>query len=131
MISSLVSGRLARTSSSHSSRKAISLLLLASSGKLECWKNSTIASTLLDFTHAVSKLAFAQEDRRLRPCVHHQHIGSKLLKILDNLLPLAMLVDESEEIEISLSVADYSSKFIELKEADVAVVILNTCLLRL
>src|SRR5438477_8083437 len=88
-------------------------------------------ATLLDFTHAVSKLAFAQEDRRLRPCVHHQHIGSKLLKIPDNLLPLAMLVDKSEEIEISLSVADYSSKFIELKEADVAVVILNTFLLQL
>ena len=86
-------------------------------------------ATLLDFAHTISKLALIQKDRRLGPCIHHQDVGSELLKIPDDLFPLAVFVDKSEEIEVSLSVADYSSEFVELKQANVAVVILNALLL--
>src|SRR5437588_5851736 len=53
-------------------------------------------ATLLDFAHAVSKLALIQKDRCSRPCVHHQHVGPELLKIPNDLFPLAVLLNKSK-----------------------------------
>jgi hypothetical protein len=44
IISSLLRGRFSLTSCSHSSKNATSLLLPASSGKFDSWKNSMMAS---------------------------------------------------------------------------------------
>ena len=49
----------------------------------------------------------------------------------DHVLPLAVFIDEGEEVEVALGVANDAFEFVDLKQAEIAVVILNPFLLQL
>src|SRR5262249_36344379 len=68
-------------------------------------------------------------DRNPRPGVHHQNVGAKLLETPNQIFAIAMLIDEGEQIEIALGIANHSFKLVDLKETEIAVVILNAFLL--
>src|SRR5207237_9912900 len=64
-----------------------------------------VASSL-NFAHGVGKFSFMEQERSFRPCVHHQHVGAKLLKIPNDFLTLRMFIDKAEDLEFSLGIAD-------------------------
>src|SRR5262249_3360657 len=84
-----------------------------------------------DFSDRLLKFSVLQENRSLGPGVHHQHIGTELLQRPGKLVAFGMSIDEIEEIEIALRVADDAREIVDLKQAEVAVVVLNTFLLKL
>src|SRR5205807_2076210 len=76
----------------------------------------------LNFAHGVSKFSFMEQERSFRPCVHHQHVGPKLLKIPNDFLALRMFIDKAEEIEVALGIADDTGVVAQLKQTDIAVI---------
>ena len=85
----------------------------------------------LNFAHGVGKFSFMEQERSFRPCVHHQHVGPELLKIPNDFLALRMFIDKAEKIEITLRIADNTGVIAQLKQTDVAMIILNSLLLQL
>ena len=72
----------------------------------------------------------ARRIEALRARVHHQDVGTKLLEAPDQFLALAVFVDEIEQVEIALRVANHALEFVDLKKTQIAVVILNAFLLQ-
>ena len=54
-----------------------------------------------------------------------------MLKVPDELLALRMFIDKGKKIEIALGIANHPGIIVQLKEANVAVIILNALLLQL
>src|SRR5207253_7141247 len=88
-------------------------------------------AALLNLAHGVSKFSFMEQERSFRTRIHHQHVGPELLKIPNDFLALRMFIDKAEEIEIALGIADDTSVVTQLKQTDIAVIILNALLLQL
>src|SRR4029453_13751471 len=74
-------------------------------------------ATLFDLADGVAKLAVGEQDRDSRPGVHHQDVGTELFETPNQILPLTMFVDEGEEVEIALCIANHAFEFVDLKEA--------------
>ena len=132
MISSFESGRLARTSSSHSSRKASSELFASSSGKVRLLEKFLNRSRPFSISlHGVGKFAVAEKDRSLGARVHHQDVGTKLLEAPDQ-LPRARCVRRRKLKRSRLRCVSRITRFeiVDLKETQVAMVILDAFLLQ-
>src|SRR6266568_1792191 len=108
MISSFESGRFAFTSSSHSSRNAISELFDTSSGKF----------------------SLAEKNGCLGARIHHEHVRPELLQAPGKLLPVGVLGDEREKVEIALRIAHHPFEIVDLKQAQITMIILDAFLLK-
>src|SRR5205823_7972721 len=62
--------------------------------------------------------------------IHHEHIRPELLQAPRKILAISVLVNESKKIEIPLSIAHHAFEIIDLKQTQIAVVILDTLLLQ-
>ena len=54
-----------------------------------------------------------------------------MLEVPDQFLPFAVFIDEGKEIEVALGIANHALKILDLKKAQIAVVILDAFLLQL
>src|SRR5205085_2523260 len=88
-------------------------------------------AALLNFVHGIGKFSLMKQERSFGTRVHHQHVGPELLKIPHDFLALRMFVDKAKEIQIALGIADDTSVVAQLKQTDIAVIILNSLLLQL
>ena len=88
-------------------------------------------AALLNFVHGVGKFSLMKQERSFGTRVHHQHVGPELLKIPHDFLALRMFIDKAKEIQIALGIADDTSVVAQLKQTDIAVIILNSLLLQL
>src|SRR5207237_1958072 len=77
------------------------------------------------------KFSLREKNGSLGPGVHHQHVGTKLLEGPGKFVVLGVSIDKIEELEIALGVADDAVEIVNLKKAEIAVVILNAFLLEL
>src|SRR5205085_1227023 len=84
----------------------------------------------LDLVDRFRKFALRQKDRRFRPGIHHYHVGTKLLHAPGQFFALGVGRDKIEQIQIALSIANYTGVIINLKQAQVSVIILNAFLLK-
>ena len=80
---------------------------------------------------ACGEFAVGEQDRGFRARVHHEHVGAELLEAPDQLIAIGVRGDEFEEVEVPLRVADDGGEIVDLKKAEVAVVILDAFLLQL
>ena len=80
---------------------------------------------------ASANLPCAKKNRRLGSRVHHEHIRPELLEAPGKFLAIRVLGNKGEKIEIALRVADHAVEIVDLKEAQVAMIILNAFLLKL
>src|SRR4029077_21280445 len=83
----------------------------------------------LDLAHRFQELTFCQENRSLSPSVHHQHVGTKLLKAPDQFIPHSMCGNEVKKVKIALGIANYAGEIVDLKKTEITMVILNALLL--
>jgi hypothetical protein len=63
--------------------------------------------------------------------VHHQDVGTKLLERPGKLVALSVGIDKIEELEITLGVADDAVEIVDLKQTQIAMIILDALLLEL
>ena len=84
----------------------------------------------LNLSDRIRKFSQSEENGSLGPGVHHQHVGTKLLEGPGKLVPLGVGIDKVEELEITLGVVDDAVEIVDLKQAQVAVIILNAFLLK-
>ena len=86
---------------------------------------------MLDLGHGVDELALCQQNRRLGARVHHEHVGPELLQAPGHFLAIGVLGHEREKIEVALRVAHHAGEIVELKQAQVTMIILDPFLLHL
>src|SRR5437667_24071 len=84
----------------------------------------------LNLSDRIRKSSLSEKNGGLGAGVHHQHVGTKLLEGPGKLVPLGVGIDEVEELEITLRVADDAVEIVDLKQTQVAVIILNAFLLK-
>src|SRR6266702_172729 len=84
-----------------------------------------------DLGDRVRKSSLPQENGSLGPGVHHQDVGTKLLERPGKFVALGVSIDKIEELEITLGVADNAVEIVNLKKAEITVVILDAFLLKL
>ena len=84
-----------------------------------------------DLDDRFRKFSLPEKNGSLGPGVHHQHVGTKLLEGPGKFVALGVSIDKIEEFEIALGVADDAVEIINLKKAEIAVVILDAFLLEL
>src|SRR6267143_815634 len=77
------------------------------------------------------KFSLPEENGSLGPGVHHQDVGTKLLERPGKLVALSVSIDKIEELEIALGVADDAVEIVDLKQTQIAVIILDALLLKL
>src|ERR1700737_3865711 len=77
------------------------------------------------------KFSLPEENGSLGARVHHQHVWTKLLERPGKLVALSVRIDKIEEIEITLGVADDAVEIVDLKQTQIAMVILDAFLLKL
>src|SRR5438105_10147861 len=85
----------------------------------------------LDFNDRFWKFTLPEKNRRLGSRVHHQHVRPKLLEGPGELVSLGVSIDKIEELQVALSIADDAVEIVNLKQTQIAVVILNPFLLEL
>ena len=85
----------------------------------------------LDLLHGFGEFSFAEKDRSLGARVHHEDVGTKLLEAPDDVFAFGMRDDKVKKIEVALRVANHAQEIVDLKEAEVAVIILDAFLLQL
>src|SRR6185437_1706488 len=88
-------------------------------------------ATALNFRYGVGKFSLSKKDGSLGARIHHEHVGSKLLQTPGKILAIRVIVNESKKIEIPLRIAHYAFEIVNLKQAQIAMIILDTFLLQL
>src|SRR3982750_4495679 len=130
--SSFESGRFDFTSSSHSSRNAISALLDTSSGKFDCCKKIRIGfPATLNFPFPFREFSLSKQDGSLGAGIHHEDVRTKLLQAPGEILAICVVVDESKKVQIPLCIAHNAFEIVNLKQAQVTMIILDSFLLEL
>ena len=84
-----------------------------------------------DLGDRVGKFSLPEENGSLGPGVHHQDVGAKLLERPGKFVALGVSIDKIEELEITLSIADDAVEIVNLKKAEITMVILDAFLLKL
>src|SRR5205085_1418889 len=85
----------------------------------------------LNLGYGLGKFSLSQKDGRFGARIHHEHVGPELLQAPGKLLAVGVLGDKSKKIEIALRVADDAFEIVDLKQAQVPMIILNAFLLQL
>ena len=85
----------------------------------------------LDFRYGVGKFSLSKKDGGFGPRIHHQHVRPELLQAPGKILAIGVFVDESEKIEIALRVPHDPFEIVDLKQTQIAVIILDSLLLQL
>ena len=88
-------------------------------------------ATTLDFGHGFAEFALAKKNGGFGARAHHEHIRPELLHAPGKFFPIGVLGDKSEKIEITLRVAHHAREIVDLKQAQIAMVILDAFLLEL
>src|SRR5258708_19340404 len=88
-------------------------------------------ATALNFRHGVGKSPLSKKDGGLAARIHHEHVRPELLQAPGKILPLGVLVDETKKVEISLGIAHYAFEIVNLKQAQIPMIILDPFLLQL
>src|SRR5205814_4466348 len=79
-----------------------------------------------DLFNRAAKILLAQPQGGLGPGLHHQDLRTKLLQGPNEFIRLGMCLDEIEYGQIAVGVADDALVVLELQEADVAMVVLES-----
>src|SRR5262249_54979919 len=88
-------------------------------------------ATAFDFRYGVGKFSLSKKNGSLSARIHHEHVRPELLQAPGEILPFRVVVDESKKIEISLRIAHDAFEIVNLKQAQVPMIILDAFLLQL
>src|SRR5262245_9762833 len=94
-------------------------------------KVSNFLKPILDQLNRFAVPLALQGERALGADVHHQQLGFELLKSAVEIFGLGVLFDKVDERQVAFCVPNNSLKVVELKQTNVAVVILDGLLLKL
>src|SRR5262249_8254659 len=88
-------------------------------------------ATALNFCDGLGKFSLSKKDGGLGARIHHEHVRPELLQSPRKILAVRVLVNESKKIEIPLRIAHHSFEIVNLKEAQIPMIILDAFLLQL
>src|SRR5438876_11728377 len=87
-------------------------------------------TSALDFGHGFAKFPLTEKNGRLGARIHHEHVRPELLQAPRKILAISVFVDESEQVEIPLRIAHHAFEIVDLKQTQVAMIILDAFLLQ-
>src|SRR5436309_10147585 len=87
-------------------------------------------ATALDLGYGLGKFSLAEKNGCLGARIHHEHVRPELLQAPGKLLPVVVLGDEREKVEIALRIAHHPFEIVDLKQAQVTMIILDAFLLK-
>ena len=88
-------------------------------------------ATALNLGYGLGEFSLPEKNGCLGARIHHEHVRPELLQAPGKLLAIGVPGNESKKIEIALRVAHHAFEIIDLKQAQVAMIILDAFLLEL
>src|SRR5438093_8426465 len=79
----------------------------------------------------LSKILMCEKNGSLGANVHHEQVWTKFLQRPEKVLAIRMLSHESKKIEITLRIAHYAVEIVNLKQAQITMIVLDALLLEL